>query len=84
MEQLGRIVTSTPSATLGDVVKHLRANETVTPPLLKGLEELWGWTSTTDSVRHGASADTLSPDETEYVFALASAALGLLLAKDAT
>jgi hypothetical protein len=80
VEQLARIITSSPTATLGDCIKTLQRTGGVQPPLLKGIEELWGWTSGEPGVRHGAG--DITPAEAQYVLKLAEAALLLLLSLD--
>jgi|SRR5882724_8007822 len=80
VEQLARIVTASPEDTLGDCIKTLRATDRVQPPLLKGIEELWGWTSGEPGVRHGTGA--ITPVEAQYVLTIAEAALLLLLSVD--
>lgn len=84
VEQLARIVTGNPSATLGDAIKDLRKAGRIQSPLLKGLEEIWGWASDTPGVRHGTSA-SLNVDKpvAQYVLAQCAAAMALLLAADA-
>jgi len=84
VEQLARIVTGKPTATLGDAIKDLRTTGRVQAPLLKGIEELWGWTSGTPGVRHGSSNMLIVDAPTAgYILAQADAALSLLLAADA-
>lgn len=85
VEQLARVVTAMPSATLGDAIKVLRGSGRIQAPLLKGIEEIWGWASDTPSVRHGASA-TLVVDGTaaRYIAAQSEAAIALLLSTDLT
>jgi len=84
VEQLARIVTGKPAATLGDAIKELRAEGRVQAPLLKGLEELWGWTSDTPGVRHGASSVLIvDAAAARYIVAQGDACIGLLLSVDA-
>ena len=84
VEQLARIVTGKPSATLGDAIKDLRSSGRIQAPLLKGIEEIWGWASDTPSVRHGASAALMVDESTgRYIVAQSLAAIALLLSVDA-
>ncbi len=85
VEQLARIVTGKPTATLGDAIKELRGSARIQAPLLKGIEEIWGWASNTAGVRHGA-APTLTVDAStgRYIIAQSDAALALLLSIDTT
>jgi hypothetical protein len=83
VETLARIVIGEPNAKLGDAIKTLRSSGKVRAPLLKGIEELWGWTSGEPGVRHGALEGSLEPADVQYCFTLTEAALGLLLAADA-
>jgi hypothetical protein len=84
VEQLARVVTGKPSATLGDSIKELRSSGQVAAPLLKGIEEIWGWSSATPGVRHGGSSGAADSTTAQYVASLAHAALALLLHADAT
>jgi hypothetical protein len=80
VEQLARILTASPTDTLGDCLKTLHAADRIQRPLLKGVEELWGWTSGEPGVRHGTG--TIAPAEAQYILKLAEAALLLLLSVD--
>lgn len=83
VEQLARIVIGDSSATLGDCIKQLRQARRIEPPLLKGIEWLWGWTSGEPGVRHGAAGDGgPTPTEALYCLKLAEASLLLLLTVD--
>jgi hypothetical protein len=84
VEALARIVTNDSNAKLGDAIKALRHTAKIRAPLLKGIEELWGWTSGEAGVRHAALEGPLELADVRYCFGLAEAALGLLLAADAT
>jgi hypothetical protein len=81
-EQLARILTGNGTATLGDAIKELRNSNRLQAPLLKGLEELWGLTSTTPGIRHGGAAAPLDPATARYVLDLAQGAIRLLLSHD--
>jgi hypothetical protein len=83
VEALAQIVTRQSSATLGECIKSLRTSKRIASPLLKGLEELWGFTSDSPGVRHGSSrAITLTAAEARYVVDQAAAALLLVLTLD--
>jgi len=83
VEQLARLVVGKPTATLGDAIRELRKSEIVPSPLLKGIEELWGWSSGEPGLRHGASVDSpVTLDEARYMLTLADASLFLLLSRD--
>lgn len=84
VEALARIVVAKPVATLGEAIKELRAADRIEAPLLKGVEELWGWTSGEPGVRHAALEEPLEMSRVRYCFALSEAALHLLLAADST
>lgn len=85
VEQLARIVTGKPTASLGDAIKELRGSARIQAPLLKGIEEIWGWASNTAGVRHGAApALTVDASTARYIIAQSDAALALLLSIDAT
>jgi hypothetical protein len=84
VEALARIVTAQPSATLGEAIKILRVSSRITPPLLRGLEELWGWTSEEPGVRHAVLEGPMALGNATYCMSLAEAGLGLLLNADAT
>ena len=81
VEQLARLVTAKPTATLGDCIKDLRATGRIEPPLLKGIEETWGWSSNTPGVRHGTDLAADAPTS-RYIVAQSEAALALLLSVD--
>ena len=83
VEQLARLVIGKPTATLGDAIRELRASQRIAAPLLKGFEELWGWTSSEPGFRHGAAAEPpADASEARYVWTVAQGALLLLLARD--
>ncbi len=83
VEALGQIVTGSSGATLGDCVKQLRKSGQLSAPLLKGMEELWGFASESPGVRHGSLKDpTLERAEADYALDQAQAALRLLLSID--
>lgn len=83
VEQLARIVTGKPEATLGEAINEIRRSQRVQAPLLKGIEEIWGWASNAPGVRHG-SAPRLTVDETtaRYILKQCDAAMLLLLSSD--
>jgi hypothetical protein len=80
VEQLARLVTASPKAKLGDCIKALQKAGRIRRPLLKGIEELWGWASGQPGVRHGSGG--ITPAEAQYVLTMAEAALRLLLSVD--
>lgn len=83
VEELARLLIGNPTATLGSAIRELRKDDRVPPPLLSGIEELWGWASGEPGVRHGASVDSpVSSDEARYVLTLANGAIGLLISRD--
>lgn len=83
VEQLTRIATKSPTATLGACIATLKREKRVAEPLLRGVEEIWGWTSNTPGLRHGASAsEQPTSAETEYCLKLSEGALVLLLSLD--
>jgi len=84
VEQLARTVIAKPSATLGEAIKDLRSSGRIQAPLLKGIEEIWGWASDTPSVRHGASSALVVDGSTaRYIVAQSQAGIALLLSTDA-
>jgi hypothetical protein len=84
VEQLARVVVRDPNATLGQAIKALKSGGRLQPPLLKGIEEIWGWSSSVPSVRHGSAAESpVTPAATQYILTIADAALALLLSLDA-
>jgi hypothetical protein len=83
VETLARLVVNNPTATLGEAIKVLRSTERVEAPLLKGIEELWGWSSAQPGIRHSSADGSIELVEVRYCLRLAEAALHLLLAKDA-
>ncbi len=83
VEAVAQIIVRNPSATLGDAVKHLRTSGRLEPPLLEGLEELWGFTSESPGVRHGSpSPTTIDVARAQYVLDSSAAAIRLLLSLD--
>jgi len=84
VEQLARITVGKPTVTLGEAIKDLRNSSRIQAPLLKGIEEIWIWASSTPGVRHGSGAPAdVDVATARYVVAQAEAAIGLLLAHDA-
>jgi hypothetical protein len=83
VEQLARIVADAPKATLGDSIKEFKRAGLIQTPLLKGIDEIWGWASETPGVRHGSTgAPKLDSAVATYVTSIAAAAIRLLLAAD--
>lgn len=83
VEAVARLVVSDAKATLGECVKALRLRGVIEAPLLKGFEELWGFSSEAENVRHGGGAGPqLAPEAARYLVSVAAAALELLLARD--
>lgn len=80
VEQLARLVTGLPTATLGGCIKNLKSSGRVQPPLLKGFEEIWGWASGEDGVRHGTG--DVDAASVRLVVAQAEAILAFLLELD--
>jgi hypothetical protein len=85
VEAVARLVVADPKATLGGCVKVLRSRGVIESPLLKGFEELWGFSSEAENVRHGGGeGPQLKPESARYLISVAAAALELLLARDVT
>lgn len=83
VEQLARIVTESPTATLGEAIRQLRGAGRVQAPLLDGVQEIWGWSSSTPSVRHGSTVElVVNLSTARYVLGQAEAAIALLLSVD--
>lgn len=83
VEALAQVIARRPTATLGECIKDLRASKRLQPPLLRGIEELWGFANASPGVRHGSAATpTLSSAEATYVFDQTAGALRLLLSLD--
>jgi len=83
VEAVARLVVADPKSTLGDAIKLLRQQGKVEAPLLKGFEELWGYSSNAQNVRHGGGAgQQVQPEVARYVVDSAAACLRLLLARD--
>ena len=84
VEQLARIVVNDQAATLGEALTSIRASGRLQPPLLRCMEDLWGWASSTPGVRHGsATTSNVDAGVATYVLKCAEAAIGLLLSLDA-
>jgi hypothetical protein len=83
VEALAQIVTRRGSTTLGACINDLRTGGRIGKPLLRGLEELWAFTSNSPGVRHGSpTGPTLTVAESAYIRDQAAAALRLLLSID--
>lgn len=83
VEQLARLFVGNPSATLGDAIRDIRKAGRVPAPLLKGIEEIWAWSSGEPGVRHGATVDApVDAVQAKYMLLLAEAGLLLLLHRD--
>ena len=82
VEALARIMIGEPNKTLGAAIKELANSGRMPSVSLKGLEELWGLTSSTPGVRHGGSASDLDPRIARYILELSGASLRLLLSFD--
>jgi hypothetical protein len=83
VETLAQLLIGDGKATLGEAIRRLRATGRVEAPLLKGIEELWGWSNSEEGVRHSSTRSPVDLADVRYCFRLAEAALDLLLAKDA-
>jgi len=83
VEQLARTVLADHSLTLGAAIKELQRLLLVPKPVLKNLEELWGWSSNAPGVRHGASVnDSVDAGVAAYVIRMGEGAISLLLERD--
>lgn len=83
VEELGRLVIATPKASLGDVIKAVRAQNRASPHLLAAVEKLWAYCNDTPGIRHGASETTAVPtEELAVMLDLARAALNLFMVLD--
>jgi len=84
LEGIARIVVGDPKATLGDCIKSLRAQQHIDGATAKSLESLWGFSSDSPGIRHGATARVELPvAEAEYVIDAVEASGKLLLSLDA-
>jgi hypothetical protein len=84
VEAIARIVTGQCNATLGECIKSLKLTGHLDGATAKGIESLWGFTSSSPGIRHGAMARVeLQIAEAEYVINAAEAAGKLLLSLDA-
>ena len=83
VEQLARLFVGNSTATLGDAIRDIRKSRRVPAPLLKGIEEIWAWSSGEPGVRHGATVDApVDAVQAKYMLLLAEAGLLLLLDRD--
>ena len=84
LEGIARIVVGDSKATLGDCIKSLRAQQRIAGATAKGMESLWGSSSDSPGIRHGATARVELPvAEAEYVIDAVEASGELLLSIDA-
>jgi hypothetical protein len=82
VESLARIVTGK-SATLGEIVKILKAEGKIPPPLEKVFHGIWGYSSTAPGIRHGGAESADVPESVAaFVHNTAVAAIHLLLELD--
>lgn len=80
LEAVAKVAVDLPAGTLGDCIKVLRREGTVSPPLLKAFESLWGYASESPGVRHGsAQSPRITLSEARFIFATAEAGIHLLL-----
>ena len=85
VEACARILIGDLKPTLGECIKQLRQKGIIEAPLLKGFEEIWGFASEAENVRHGGGAGAkVTPEIARYVVSSADACLRLLLASDVT
>lgn len=84
VEQLARLISGRPTATLGEAIRELRSSQVVRAPLLKGVEELWGWASSEDGVRHGAESGALDVAAARKVVRDSESVISFLLEIDMT
>ena len=83
VEGMARIVTGRYNDTLGDLIKHLKAQYQIDPALAKSLEGVWGFASSSPGVRHGGvEPATIDDGQAHYVLDSSVAALRFLLRLD--
>jgi len=84
LEGIARIVVAEPKSTLGECIKSLKATQRIDGATAKGMEGLWGFSSDSPGLRHGATQRVeLSLAEAEYVIDSVEASGKLLLSLDA-
>lgn len=83
VESLAKIVTEQPNATLGDAIKTLRHAGQLRRPLDKIAEALWGFSSESEGVRHGAvDPPTVTREEAHLVLNTSASLILYLLEQD--
>jgi len=83
VEALARLVCNDQTATLGELIKVLKAAHNLDPALTKALEGIWGYTSNAPGVRHGGTAD-LDIARAQVTLDLARSSIYYLLGADTT
>jgi hypothetical protein len=83
VEGIGRIVTGLRTATLGEILKHLKSSGRLDPAIGRAFEALWGYANRSPGVRHGdVIAPTISASEARLVVDMSAAAIRYLLNLD--
>jgi hypothetical protein len=83
VEGLCRTIAGDSTATLGDLIRTLKATRRIDGALAKTLEGIWGFASNSPGVRHGASTPAaLDAGELRFALATCEASMKLLLALD--
>lgn len=83
LEGAAKLLTRRKTATLGDVIKQLRASGAIAPLLLDAMEKVWAFANATPGVRHGSAvpADILQA-ELQFCLETTGSALRVMLVLD--
>lgn len=85
VESICKVITKSPSATLGDAIKKLREHFQIHPAMEKAFLSLYGYTSDANGIRHSLIDEPiLSYDEAKLMLVSCSSFVNFLVSKCAT
>jgi hypothetical protein len=84
LETLFKVITGKPDSSLGSALKNVDPKMDVHPALLKGFSSLYGYSSTSEGIRHALlDKDTVSQEDARYFLVACSAFANYVLSKAA-
>lgn len=82
VETMSRLITGDPKATLGEAIKKIKAKVELHPALEQAFNNLYGYTSDKDGVRHSLMKDAnLKFEDAKYMLVTCSAFISYLIVK---
>ena len=84
LEALFKVLSGQPSSTLGEALKSIPSDFCIHPALLKAFSSLYGYTSSSEGIRHAMlDADKVKPEDARYFLITCSAFANYMISKAA-